>query len=57
MASIGLKRPDFFMIKEYFKNSKVTVFEQEGAHLAVLSQESFRIVWIFYYLGTSAFDL
>lgn len=45
------------MIKEYFKNPKVTAFEQEGAHLAVLSQESFQIVWIFYYLGTSTFDL
>lgn len=41
MASIGLQRPGyFFMIKEYFKNSKVTASEQEGAHLAVLSQES-----------------
>lgn len=57
MASTGLKRPDFLTIKEYFKNPKVTVFEQEGAHLAVLSQESFQIVWIFYYLGTSTFDL
>lgn len=45
------------MIKEYFKNSKVTAFGQEGAHLAVLSEESFLIVRIFYYLGTSAFDL
>lgn len=43
------KGQTFFMIKEYFKNSEVTVFVQEGAHLTVLNQESFQSVRIFYY--------